>query len=227
MTNSLFRRLERHIAEGYSHLRRDHLRQAVVAWSAAWQLVKQLDDPEIDSAANFERHLTIDLQHLVCWCDDFANSVRIMGEDEPAYREDYLRVCTEMLEHFPDPANHMYMANFEACRGEALILLGRREEAKRHFEEAMSRMSGHPVLVGRYALSFGSEIEDASRPEFTMPPNTRLVTIPLPGASSTPELTAVTTVGRPGRNAPCWCGSGKKYKRCHQASDRAAPHPAT
>ena len=22
-----------------------------------------------------------------------------------------------------------------------------------------------------------------------------------------------------GRNAPCWCGSGKKYKRCHLASD--------
>jgi uncharacterized protein len=20
---------------------------------------------------------------------------------------------------------------------------------------------------------------------------------------------------RPGRNDPCWCGSGKKYKRCH------------
>ena len=22
------------------------------------------------------------------------------------------------------------------------------------------------------------------------------------------------------RNAPCWCGSGKKYKRCHYESDR-------
>jgi uncharacterized protein YecA (UPF0149 family) len=21
------------------------------------------------------------------------------------------------------------------------------------------------------------------------------------------------------RNDPCWCGSGKKYKRCHRASD--------
>jgi len=24
---------------------------------------------------------------------------------------------------------------------------------------------------------------------------------------------------RPGRNDPCWCGSGKKYKRCHLESD--------
>jgi hypothetical protein len=28
-------------------------------------------------------------------------------------------------------------------------------------------------------------------------------------------------VARPGRNEPCWCGSGKKYKKCHLASDEA------
>lgn len=22
------------------------------------------------------------------------------------------------------------------------------------------------------------------------------------------------------RNAPCWCGSGKKYKKCHYEADR-------
>lgn len=27
---------------------------------------------------------------------------------------------------------------------------------------------------------------------------------------------------KPGRNDPCWCGSGKKYKKCHLASDEAA-----
>jgi hypothetical protein len=26
---------------------------------------------------------------------------------------------------------------------------------------------------------------------------------------------------RPGRNEPCWCGGGKKYKRCHLTSDDA------
>jgi SEC-C motif len=25
-----------------------------------------------------------------------------------------------------------------------------------------------------------------------------------------------------GRNTPCWCGSGKKYKKCHLEADRAA-----
>jgi tetratricopeptide (TPR) repeat protein len=28
-------------------------------------------------------------------------------------------------------------------------------------------------------------------------------------------------IQRPRRNDPCWCGSGKKYKRCHMKSDRA------
>jgi hypothetical protein len=27
---------------------------------------------------------------------------------------------------------------------------------------------------------------------------------------------------KPGRNDPCWCGSGKKYKKCHLEADRAA-----
>jgi SEC-C motif len=29
------------------------------------------------------------------------------------------------------------------------------------------------------------------------------------------------TVPRPGRNDPCWCGSGKKYKKCHMSEDQA------
>ena len=24
---------------------------------------------------------------------------------------------------------------------------------------------------------------------------------------------------KPARNEPCWCGSGKKYKKCHQPQD--------
>jgi hypothetical protein len=32
-------------------------------------------------------------------------------------------------------------------------------------------------------------------------------------------------VERLSRNDPCWCGSGKKYKKCHLASDEQAPPP--
>ena len=26
-------------------------------------------------------------------------------------------------------------------------------------------------------------------------------------------------MGKLGRNEPCWCGSGKKYKKCHEEFD--------
>ncbi len=30
---------------------------------------------------------------------------------------------------------------------------------------------------------------------------------------------AEAPVEKPGRNEPCWCGSGRKYKKCHLAED--------
>ena len=46
---------------------------------------------------------------------------------------------------------------------------------------------------------------------------------------SEPQTVASPASGRPlGRNDPCWCGSGKKYKKCHLGRDRVAkgPEPA-
>lgn len=34
----------------------------------------------------------------------------------------------------------------------------------------------------------------------------------------------VVCKSRPGRNEPCWCGSGLKYKKCHMDADDAAVH---
>jgi len=41
------------------------------------------------------------------------------------------------------------------------------------------------------------------------------------------QQTVRNTNNRPGRNDPCWCGSGKKYKQCHMQEDsRKTPTPA-
>ena len=42
------------------------------------------------------------------------------------------------------------------------------------------------------------------------------------GRCAEPEAAPVvqqrhTDANEPGRNDPCWCGSGKKYKKCHGA----------
>ncbi len=39
------------------------------------------------------------------------------------------------------------------------------------------------------------------------------------GNTSDKKAAPVRTQKTPGRNDPCWCGSGKKYKKCHMASD--------
>jgi len=36
------------------------------------------------------------------------------------------------------------------------------------------------------------------------------------------EITPVVAKVKPGRNEPCWCGSGKKYKKCHLVADEEA-----
>ena len=32
-----------------------------------------------------------------------------------------------------------------------------------------------------------------------------------------PSIETVRKLAEPGRNEPCWCGSGKKFKKCHGA----------
>jgi hypothetical protein len=39
--------------------------------------------------------------------------------------------------------------------------------------------------------------------------------------ADSPELPFVSEGSRPGRNDPCHCGSGKKYKKCHLGDDRS------
>ena len=62
---------------------------------------------------------------------------------------------------------------------------------------------------------------------------------PVPEAAPTAGTVEVAVTDAPPKsNDPCWCGSGRKYKRCHKASDGgvagrtsvadgAAAHPAT
>jgi preprotein translocase subunit SecA len=40
---------------------------------------------------------------------------------------------------------------------------------------------------------------------------------PAPGGSTIVEQRRVGEHEQLGRNDPCWCGSGKKYKKCHGA----------
>jgi preprotein translocase subunit SecA len=46
-----------------------------------------------------------------------------------------------------------------------------------------------------------------------------------PGSSDEGARKPVRSERHPGRNDPCWCGSGKKYKHCHMRQDMAGTQP--
>ncbi|MGC9468159.1 MAG: SEC-C metal-binding domain-containing protein [Anaerolineae bacterium] len=81
-------------------------------------------------------------------------------------------------------------------------------------------------LVPRSAVEVGRRRADA---DYTAQPRQRQLTFKASGGSqagdSSPE--PVRTSDKPGRNDPCWCGSGKKYKDCHWRSDRRAAMKAS
>jgi len=69
-----------------------------------------------------------------------------------------------------------------------------------------------------------SAIAQATRPRVPGeggPHTVRQRAQPVQGAPKQPSRTRRSRTRRPGRNDPCWCGSGKKYKHCHMRQDMA------
>jgi preprotein translocase subunit SecA len=64
----------------------------------------------------------------------------------------------------------------------------------------------HESVAGADAIAAAGETAGAA-----------LATEPRPRRSASPQQRVVSEHEKVGRNDPCWCGSGKKYKRCHGA----------
>jgi len=73
------------------------------------------------------------------------------------------------------------------------------------FEEALA-----PRNALRQQMLRGMEGKPAPPKPINLPPNQ-------------PKQPPIYTRTRPGRNDGCWCGSGKKYKKCHLWDDESAP----
>lgn len=101
-------------------------------------------------------------------------------------------------------------------RGKALDALGRVLEAEEDYYSALELDPGWPpalIALARIASDRG----DAER---------GLSLLRRAGADPDDELIALLEYFRPvertdvGRNQPCWCGSGRKYKVCHRNRER-------
>ncbi|RME43963.1 MAG: preprotein translocase subunit SecA, partial [Caldilineae bacterium] len=75
--------------------------------------------------------------------------------------------------------------------------------------------------IQRLVVSQIFHVELAPQPT-TRPRNiqTRHDTFSATAGTNGKSRTPIRVEKRPGRNDPCWCGSGKKYKHCHEREDR-------
>ena len=78
-----------------------------------------------------------------------------------------------------------------------------------------SQLASHLEYLRRPAVPAPRAPLPAARPPATSRPAPIVVT-PRPSRPVEPPR---QTKRRPGRNDPCWCGSGKKYKKCHLGQD--------
>ncbi len=84
-------------------------------------------------------------------------------------------------------------------------------------ERAMERQRQAAEAMQRAAQLKGAHDEETSDSVAPQPKaNKPGVKLDKPNGAPTVKRT------RPGRNDPCWCGSNKKYKKCHWAEDEAA-----
>lgn len=98
-----------------------------------------------------------------------------------------------------------------AFQKEAYAMYGQLRDA---IQEEVVRKIYHPTIIReaprpRNVQAVHPDAADASRAEAQTPGATEKTQEP------------VRVKKTPGRNDPCWCGSGKKYKHCHMKSDMA------
>lgn len=142
--------------------------------------------------------------------DEVAEATGGAPEDQ-AWAEALVGVLVEAASRPRDVAPARYLAARHAeVLGDALV-------AEQHLALAEKADADNPAVIDRLAW-YAADRGDAVRAARLWQ---RLAGTPMVDDDLehlAPFLAAATSAGRsaPGRNDPCWCGSGRKYKQCHQ-----------
>jgi hypothetical protein len=149
---------------------------------------------------------------LATWLDS-QQSARLTGLDRAHQRsalEQLLRVCYEELGKAPhllegDEFEHLLVALLPAR-------FGRRDEAVPRVPALLAAWLDHleEQVVVPHAFELRQALERASD---TFVEAARSGHAAVRGAPA--GETIVHRAPRLGRNDPCWCGSGRKFKKCH------------
>jgi tetratricopeptide (TPR) repeat protein len=260
--------------EGYSLLEaRQQTAAACDKWLEAWEMVKQMAEPDVRTTTDFDSVYPGMMQSVFNWCGDLEMELGNAGLDDPAYHEHRVRYVREYLAQFPEEDENRHI-NLRRAEGEALWRLGKQAEAEAVFQALVDKFpdngwgyigwsdeyylwsaspgdyeAGEAILLRaldrpnledrRYVLErLDGLYEKWGQPEKRVPllaeldrikdeQEAQYQTIP----AELEQLLAQFPIkplqpdppeqpDPPKRNAPCWCGSGKKYKFCHMRSDR-------
>lgn len=133
------------------------------------------------------------------------------AEEDQAWAEALVEALVGAASRPRDVAAARYLAARHAeVRGDTLV-------AEQHLVLAEKADPDNPAVIDRLGW-YAADRGDAARAERFW---RRLAGTPMVDEDLerlAPFLAAATSAGRsaPGRNDPCWCGSGRKYKQCHQ-----------
>jgi len=142
-----------------------------------------------------------------------AASLAKIGERHPEARRECVAILTGQLEHFAemDPTLNAlvisHLVDLEAV--EAASIIQRAFAAERVDITVQGDWEDVQISLGLL------DERRTPRPRLNFPG----LSSPLPPLLEE-EQEARRPDKKPGRNDPCWCGSGKKYKHCHLRSDQ-------
>ncbi len=114
--------------------------------------------------------------------------------------------------------------------GQQNPLVSYQKEAFEMYQEMLGSIQSQIVrtlfLVPKTALVSG---QPQAADDLVRQPRERQLTFRTSGGTQAGETAPQPhrAADKPGRNDPCWCGSGKKYKDCHWRSDRRAAVTST
>ncbi|MDN5932841.1 MAG: SEC-C domain-containing protein, partial [Pseudonocardia sp.] len=184
------------------------------AASAAMRALPALEHPADPAGLRAALDLLEDPDALLAAGDEWV------GEDEPAERIAALAGTADRLVSVAGQSRRAVIARLIAAM--AAERGGRAPDAESHLRAASALAHGSAYVEDRLAW-YEADRGDADaalgrwlaagapddHPDVAMCRR-------FAGASGAPE---------PARNAPCWCGSGRKFKQCHRGKRQAGPLP--
>jgi preprotein translocase subunit SecA len=107
--------------------------------------------------------------------------------------------------------------------GIGLMAIAQRDPLVEYKREAFEMFQGLQEEIHGQAVRNIFRVQ-VNAPQQALRPRVQVMQAIKPGAvaaNTKPEPVRKTAKADLGRNDPCWCGSGKKYKNCHYRTDRA------